>query len=377
MIRKVAFLINSLECGGAERVVSTILNNFVEKYECYLILIQGGIFYDLDERIKIIYLDKSENNLEFLKFFKLPILAYKLGRIIKKYKLKKIISFLSRSNYVNILSSIFAKHKIIINERSMPFLQYQYGISGKINKFLIKKLYPLSSLCLSNSYGNMIDLKNNFNINKILCIHNPFNINMIEKLSKNSIKIPKKRFTFVTVGRLDSGKNHKLIIEAIKNFNVDLWIIGNGHLKTELHSYIKSENLIDKVYLLGIQENPFSFLSRADCFVFASNHEGFPNVLVEAMICGCAVISTDCLSGPREILAPNSDINFHLKDKIELAQYGILTPIKNLEKMKEAINLMINDDRLRQSYKEKAKQRANDFRIEKIIKQYEEIICAD
>ena len=95
------------------------------------------------------------------------------------------------------------------------------------------------------------------------------------------------------------------------------------------------------------------------------------------MICGCSVISTDCLSGPREILAPNSDLRFQLENNIELSEYGILTPIKNVEKIKEAMNLLIDDESLRNKYQDKAKQRANDFRIEKIIKQYEEIICVE
>ena len=140
---------------------------------------------------------------------------------------------------------------------------------------------------------------------------------------------------------------------------------------------IENLELTDKVYLLGKKENPFAYISKADCFVFASNHEGFPNVLVEALACGLPIISTDCQSGPREILAPDRDVNFQLKEEIELAEYGILTPIKNLDKLQEAMNLMINNESLRKKYQDKAKQRANDFRIDKIIKQYEEIICAE
>ena len=128
---------------------------------------------------------------------------------------------------------------------------------------------------------------------------------------------------------------------------------------------------------MGKKENPFAYISKTDCFVFASNHEGFPNVLVEALACGLPVITTDCKSGPREILSPKSDIEVQLKDKIELSDYGILTPIKNVEKMKEAIKLIINDESLRNKYQDKAKQRANVFRIEEIIKQYKEILCVE
>ncbi|MBF7071670.1 glycosyltransferase [Aliarcobacter butzleri] len=376
-MRKIVILINSLESGGAERVVSNLLNDFVDRYDCYLILIHKNIFYTLDSRVKILNLNEQKNLLGIKKFLRLPILAYKLSKLIKEYKFDQVISFLSRSNYINILSNILIKHETIINERAMPSLQYEYGINGKINKILIKTLYPRACLCLSNSYGNMMDLKNNFNVVKIEYIHNLFDIETIEELSKKDIEFQKKRFTFVTVGRLDSGKNHKLLIEAVKDFNADLWIIGDGELKEELKKYINELNLNDKVYLLGKKENPFSFLSKADCFVFSSNYEGFPNVLVEALVCGLPIISTDCQSGPREILAPTSNISFQLKDKIEFAEYGILVPIKNVEKLKEAMNLLINDKNLRKDYEEKGNFRANDFKIEKIIKQYERILCAE
>lgn len=376
-MRKIVILINSLESGGAERVVSNLLNDFVDRYDCYLILIHKNIFYTLDSRVKILNLNEQKNLLGIKKFLRLPILAYKLSKLIKEYKFDQVISFLSRSNYINILSNILIKHETIINERAMPSLQYEYGINGKINKILIKTLYPRACLCLSNSYGNMMDLKNNFNVVKIEYIHNLFDIETIEELSKKDIEFQKKRFTFVTVGRLDSGKNHKLLIEAVKDFNADLWIIGDGELKEGLQKYINELNLNDKVYLLGKKENPFSFLSKADCFVFSSNYEGFPNVLVEALVCGLPIISTDCQSGPREILAPTSNISFQLKDKIEFAEYGILVPIKNVEKLKEAMNLLINDKNLRKDYEEKGNFRANDFKIEKIIKQYERILCAE
>lgn len=224
-VKKIAIFINSLESGGAERVVSNLLNLWAEEYECYLILIHNYKFYELDKRVKIISLDEPKELSGFVKLLRLPVLAYKLSKIIKEYKFDNIVSFLTRANYINVLSNIFIKHQTIINERAMPSLQYQYGLNGKINRFLIKSLYPKADLCLSNSYGNMMDLKNNFNVAKLAYIHNPFNLEMIEIMSKHKIEIEKKRFTFVTVGRLDHGKNHRLIIDAIKDIDADLWII--------------------------------------------------------------------------------------------------------------------------------------------------------
>lgn len=372
-LKKIVIVINSLESGGAERVVSNLLNLWAKEYECYLILIHNYKFYEIDSKIKIISLDEPKELSGFVKLLRLPILAYKLSKIIKEYKFDNIISFLTRANYINVLSNIFIRHQTIINERGMPSIQYQAGVNGKINRFLIKFLYRKAHLCLSNAHGNMIDLKNNFNVTKLAYIHNPFNLEMIEKMSKEEIEIKKKRFTFVTVGRLDKGKNHKLIIDAIKDIDVDLWIIGDGKLKEEIREYIELQELEDKIYILGKRQNPFSFLLKADCFIFASNHEGFPNVLVEALACGLPIISTDCQSGPREILAPNSDVNFQLKDKVELAEYGILTPIKDMGNMKKAINMIINDENLQKNYQNKAKERANDFKIEEIIKEYQKV----
>lgn len=370
-VKKIVILINSLESGGAERVVSNLLNLWAEEYECYLILIHNYKFYEIDSKVKIISLDEPKELTGFVKLLRLHILAYKLSKIIKTYKFDNMISFLTRANYINVLSNIFIKHQTIINERTMPSLQYSHGLNGKINRFLIKYLYPKADLCLSNSHGNMMDLKNNFNVTKLAYIYNPFNLEMIDKMSKEEVEIKKKRFTFVTVGRLNHGKNHRLIIDAINDIDADLWIIGDGELKEEIKKYIEVQKLEDKIYLLGKKQNPFSFLSKADCFIFASNHEGFPNVLVEALACGLPIISTDCQSGPREILAPNSDVSFQLKDNIELTEYGILTPIKDIENMKKAINMIINDENLQNNYQNKAKKRANDFKIEKIIEQYE------
>ena len=376
-LKKIAILINSMVGGGAERVVSVLLNSWAYKYECHLIVIHPQIFYKLDSRINIIHLNEDTESSGIKKLLRLPIVAKKLSKVLKDNSFDKVVSFLTRANYVNIIASYISKHHTIISERAMPSLQYQYGLNGKINKFLIKALYHKANLCISNSQGNKKDLIDNFAVKNIVSIPNPFDLELIDKLSKQDIDIEKKRFTFVTVGRLDQGKNHNLIIDAIKNMNADLWIIGDGELKEEIHRYIKELNLDKKVYMLGKKENPFSFLSKVDCFVFASNHEGFPNVLVEALACGLPIISTDCQSGPREILAPDSDVNFQLKEEIELAEYGILTPIKNLDKLQEAMSLMINNESLRKKYQDKAKQRANDFRIDKIIKQYEEIICVE
>ena len=140
-LKKIAILINSMEGGGAERVVSVLLNSWVGKYECHLILIYPNIFYKLDSRINIIHLNEDSCESGVKKLLRLPLVAKKLSNVVKERNFNKVVSFLSRANYINILSSYISKHSTIISERAMPSLQYSYGLNGKINKFLIIFLY--------------------------------------------------------------------------------------------------------------------------------------------------------------------------------------------------------------------------------------------
>ena len=91
--KQIILLINSLDGGGAERVVSTLLNYFSHDYECHLILMENRISFNLDKRINIIYLNENANHSGIIKFLRLPIIAFKLSNIIKKNKFKKVLSF--------------------------------------------------------------------------------------------------------------------------------------------------------------------------------------------------------------------------------------------------------------------------------------------
>ncbi len=88
------------------------------------------------------------------------------------------------------------------------------------------------------------------------------------------------------MGRLDEGKNHQLLIRAMVEVEGNLYIIGDGTLKEKLQELIESLNLEDRVYLVGKDKNPYRYMARADIFLFSSNREGFPNVLVEALASG-------------------------------------------------------------------------------------------
>ena len=384
MKKKLAILIYSLASGGAERQVSILLKELNDIFDITLVLMNDTIFYDIPKDTKIIYLERSDPNESGIKkLLKLPLLGWRYKKILQDNHTDISLSFMTRPNYVNIFSKLFgSKIKTIISERSHFSMQYSYPtLQSYINKKLVR-LYNYADLIVTNSKGNARDLLENFSIKaKIKTIYNLIDIKKIETLQKEEISIKKEKFTFVTIGRLDSGKNHKLLINAMQGIDANLWIIGEGKLRNDLEEYIDALNLQEKVFLLGRQENPYKILSKANCFVFGSNHEGFPNVLLEALACGLPIISTDCKSGPREIIAPKTNINDFLEDEVEFAEYGILVPVNNSKQLSNAMIKLFKNHSLYDKYTQQSIIRSNEYRkeviVEKFVKEVMEIKCVE
>jgi N-acetylgalactosamine-N,N'-diacetylbacillosaminyl-diphospho-undecaprenol 4-alpha-N-acetylgalactosaminyltransferase len=382
MHKKLSIFLYSLGSGGAERVASVLLDELKESFDITLILMNDTIFYEVPKEIDVVFLEKSrpfENGL--LKFLKLPLLSWKYKKILKKYNIDISLSLMNRPNYINIMTKFFAyQGRVIISERGTPSKYYKDNLQGKISKSLIRFLYPKADKIVVNSMGNYMDLVENFLVRERLLklIYNLYDIQKIDFQKGDSCDILKNdnSFKFITVGRVDEGKNHRLLIKSLKNLDIDdakLYIIGEGELKNELEQYVVSENMENKVIFLGHRKNPYKYIYNSDCFVFSSNYEGFPNVLLEALLCELPVISTDCKSGPREILAPNTPITQETSN-IELAEYGILTKVDSIKDMQKAMKLIYKDKNLRDTYKNKAKIRANEFDKKKIIKRWIEVL---
>jgi N-acetylgalactosamine-N,N'-diacetylbacillosaminyl-diphospho-undecaprenol 4-alpha-N-acetylgalactosaminyltransferase len=403
--QNIAVLIYSLAGGGAERVVSILINelqqNKTEFNKIFLVLMNTKIDYELPNNINVFFLEKSkatENGI--FKLLKLPILGLKYRYFLAKNNIDVSLAFMTRPSYINIFAKIFSfgkKIKFIISERTTPSQMYRdNSFKSKINRFLIKNLYSKADKIITNSYGNNLDLIDNFSIksSKIITIYNLFDLEKIYKNSKikvsNQIFNQEENFNLITVGRLDSGKNHQLIISAFakimsddevtnfikqKNKKLNLIILGSGELKLNLKEQIKKLNLEKNIFLLGFDSNPYKYMSKSDIFVFASLYEGFPNVLVEALSCQLPIISTDCKSGPREILAPNNKIiPEKLKNGINIERHGFLTDLNNLDSLFTAIKTMILNEELRTNFHKNSQKRAEDFNKNRIFESYLEII---
>ena len=376
---KLGILIYSLSGGGAERVVSYLAAYCVENnIEIVLILMNDNIQYKIPSEVEIFYIEKSNSNESgYKKALKIPFLAYKYSKLVKNLKITHSLSFLTRPSFINILASKLTNYnfKVITNERAFPSLQYGYkGFQSTFNKKMIKLLYQKSDLVISNSHGSATDLMSNFNVpsEKLSVLHNPIDLNKIEIISPIESFFDKSKFNIITIGRLDQGKNHQMLIEAfhkLKNPKLKLYIFGYGELQNELELLISNLNLEEHVILMGFNPNPYQYLKAANLFIFGSNHEGFPNVILEAMACGLPILSTNCQSGPSEIMKLQTVIN-----DLMITDYGILVPIKNVDLIAKGINYFLNDKNYIETCRKNGQIRIKDFEKNHILKEYIDLI---
>lgn len=373
---KIAVFIYSLGGGGAERVVSQLIPYLENNgFDVYLVLMNNTCVYPFETKNKPFFLENSkttESNV--LKFLKIPFLAYKYHIFLKKNKINKSFSFLTRPGFISVLTKWFNKKRtIIISERSNSSLQYgNHNLQSWINNFLIKELYPKADLIIANSNGNAQDLITNYNVPryKITTIYNPISLEAIFAIEPKKDFFDTNYFNLVSVGRLDNGKNYQLLIKSLEFFKLQklrLYIFGDGILKTELEKTIQDLKLENRVFLMGFESNPYKYLKAADLFVFSSNHEGFPNVILEAMACELPIVSTNCPSGPNEIFKVNTDYDF--SDNV-VTDYGILVPRNNIKKMVEAINHLMQNKKYYQNCKTQVVKRVADFEVNKILEKF-------
>jgi N-acetylgalactosamine-N,N'-diacetylbacillosaminyl-diphospho-undecaprenol 4-alpha-N-acetylgalactosaminyltransferase len=240
---------------------------------------------------------------------------------------------------------------------------------------MVKYSYKRADLLLANSYAMQTDLVENFNIKTpVKVIYNPIDLHFIKthKDEAPDIVFEKGVFHFVNVGGFRKEKNHLLLLQAffiLKNLPCKLVIVGGGIMEDELKQKVSDLGMNDKVIFCGFENNPFKYVSRSDCFVLSSEVEGFPNVLIEALACGIPVISTDCSSGPRELLAPATDLHHRAINNYEIGEYGILTPVNDITALALAMRKMYEDAGLRRQFAEKAPGRAQQFDVDE-IKEY-------
>ncbi len=366
--KNILILCATMQKGGAERVISLLLKELEneQNIKVHFIMMEEGIEYDLPKSITPKILSNSKKS-GLQKLIELPFVAWKLKSYVKENNIDMIMSFLYRPNYINILAKIFgSSHKSIINIRSTTSRYKNEGLLGKINLFLINNLFDKADLIISNSKGVDEDLKSIMNITtNTKVIYNPVDIKYIN--SKKDIcedvdfDFKEDKKYVISVGRLIPLKRNidliKAFFELQKNDDsLELLFLGDGILKDDLINDCVKLVIKDKVHFLGNVKNPFYYLAKSDLFVLNSEIEGFPNVLVEAMACGLPVISSDCKSGPREIL--------------EDEKYGLLYPVGEVNTLIEKMKFCLYGNMNRENIKKMNLKKLEDFSIDKIMNKF-------
>ena len=172
---------------------------------------------------------------------------------------------------------------------------------------------------------------------------------------------PNKKW-IISIGRLTYQKGFDILLSAFQRIaykypDWQLLILGEGELRLELENLRDKLGLTYQVFLPGLLDNPFPFLKQSKLFVLSSRFEGFGNVLIEAMACGLPVISTDCPSGPREII--RNSVN------------GILVPNEDMPALAATMDRLMSDEEERQRLAARAPEGAKLFTLEKIVGMWE------
>ena len=378
MRKKVLFFADGLYGGGAEKVLQTLLQHIdKDKFEITLYSMKQEALNDLypqDINYHYVFSSCSEsasvwkklrvrclNKVKLVVYYHLsPTWFY---RLFIKGKYDTEVAFIEGYATRIVSGSTNLQSKKIAWVHTNLENNHWTGIA-----FRSKKEEMDAYLCFDKVVGvshSVVDgLRKLFpGCKNYLCVYNPVNKDLVCSLSKQGSYRRKNTINFVSCGRLVPQKGYmrllNVILQIIKDgYNFHLNIIGEGPERPNLELYINENKLNEYVTLSGYQENPYIIMGDSDCFICSSIAEGFSLVILESMILGIPVISTNC-SGPNELLG-NSE-------------YGLLVENTN-EGLYEGIKKILADNNILDKLKNKSKLRAQDFDMDETILNIEGIL---
>jgi len=339
--KKVIIFMPSIEGGGVEKNLFIITNFLTKKCNnVSLITISKKFSSKFHKSLKFI---SPRSNLwdQMSRRLKYLIAIFYLVREILKDK--NVIVFSFQANiYCIIVCRIFSI-KVITRSNSAPAGWSKNVIKKIIFKFFLK----LSNKIIVNSYEFKKDLKREFSVNSV-CIYNPLNMReIIKKSKKRSKKIFKKdkKLKILNIGRFTEQKDQITFLRGLNKLknkiDFSAVIIGKGKLKVKLIDYINKYSLSKNVKILNFVENPYPLIKQTELFILTSKYEGLPNVLLESLALRKFVISSDCPTGPKEILLNGKGgLLFKVGNYNQLAE-KIITYKKNKIKSKKMLSFAI------------------------------------
>jgi len=327
---RVALFLPSLAGGGAERVMVNIANCLAERgMEVDMVLVdaRGPLLDEVSSRVRMVNL-KSSRTLTSLP---------KLVGYLRRVRPGAMLSALTHANIVAILAGCLSRVSIPIvvsvhNTVSVSTVNTR-GLRPRLCLPLMRRLFPRAAAVVAVSEGVAEDLLRITSLSqeKVRVIYNPVITPQLFTKAAEPVAHPWYRPgeppVILAAGRLTKQKDFPTLIRAFalvrKKMPTRLMILGEGEDRPKLEALVRELDLEEEVALPGYVDNPYGYMKHAGVFVLSSRWEGFGIVLVEAMALGTPVISTDCPSGPAEILADG--------------KWGRLVPVGDINGMSKAI----------------------------------------
>lgn len=330
MKRKIAFHLNCLEQGGAERVVTNLADQFAK--EGYEVLIAtewyGENEFQTDRRVRRVHVGLQTGDEKKSRVMQFLLRVKYLRRFMKTERPDVLIAFAQRANYRALMASWGTKVPVIISVRTDPAGHYD----ALADKLQIPLLFPRVAGCVFQTEGQREFFAPYLQENSRIIL-NPLNDKYI------GVPRPQKRKKeVVQSGRLVDFKNQPMLLEAFmevhkKHPDYSLKIYGGDSFdgtKEILEDIIRKHNAEEYIKLMGASDTLEKDLADAAVYAFSSDWEGLPNALIEAMALGLPIVATDCpCGGPRTVM----------EDGVS----GILIPIKDQRALADGINRLIEN----------------------------------
>lgn len=303
--KNILFVIDSMGMGGAEKVTLAVAKGFLDKgYHVDLIICDNLVQLDIPQEINLYSLDFKKSFMDYTRY---------------RHKLHRMIDTLTEKNgrgYALILVELQKATRLMMgythpniyhcvhSTLSQTAFKNRKGAKLFLKKRTLQNIYDgLNLITVSNGVQDDLVKVIGIKPKSIRTIYNPIDKDHITRLSQESNPIKENDY-IVHVGRFDPAKRHDVLLKAfaLSSLDTKLVLVGDGSQREKIIEWIDELGLQDKVIMTGFVQNPYPIIKNAKLLVLSSEFEGLPTVLIEALMLGVPVVSTDCKSGPREIM---------------------------------------------------------------------------
>jgi len=356
---RIAIFFHDFGIGGAERVMVQLAHGFMGigyQVELVLACAEGLLLSEVPTEARIINLNSRKPFAMFMRLIKY-LRTERPNALLSPFEVTSVIAILAK-RISRVPTRVIVRISVHLSRNKRTRLK------KIIERVVVSMVYPLADGIIAVSRGVAEDLASyaGISFDCIKIIYNPVVSEQLLLAAEQPVNHPffadGQSPVVLGVGRLTEQKDFSTLINAFdiirRKIPSRLIILGDGEKRPVLEKLIRSSGLQDLVDLPGFELNPFAFMKRASVFVLSSKWEGLPGALIQALACDCPVVSTDCMSGPSEILRGG--------------EYGHLVPIGDVEAIASAIGAVLQGN-----IRKPPKSWLEQYTIDSVIPQYKAV----